>query len=112
MTPPPELTDLRQALDAVLVGQEEAKTGLLLGWLACEHVYLEGPPGCGKTLLAEAFAQAVGGRFHAIRFHRDLREQDWIGESLLQRTRLADSERIVRSTTPGPLLQARMMKPR
>ena len=61
MTVPPSLLELRHALDAAIVGQDEAKTGLTLAWLAREHAYLEGPTGCGKTRLAEAFAHAVGG---------------------------------------------------
>ncbi len=43
----PELTPLRAALDAVVVGHEDAKKGLLLALLAGEHAYLVGPPGCG-----------------------------------------------------------------
>jgi MoxR-like ATPase len=55
-----DLARVRAALDAAVVGHGDAKTVLLLGWLARVHVVLEGPPGCGKSALATAFAGAVG----------------------------------------------------
>ena len=43
------ISALAAALDRALVGQEDAKTGVLLALLAREHAYLEGPPGVGKS---------------------------------------------------------------
>lgn len=110
MSLPPELharlAALRAALDRVLVGQEDAKTGLLLALLAREHAYLEGPPGCGKSLLAEALARLAGARSLVLPFHRDIREVDLLGDSVLWREALEGGERLRRDLVPGPLLQA------
>ena len=51
---------LRAAMDASVVGQDDVKRALLLGLVAKEHVYVEGPPGVAKTLLAEVSAAATG----------------------------------------------------
>jgi hypothetical protein len=53
---------LRDALDARAIGQPDAVTGLLLGLVAREHVWLEGPTGCGKTRLAEAVGPLCSAR--------------------------------------------------
>ena len=103
MTP---VEELRAALDAVVVGQEEAKTGLLLALLAREHAYLEGPPGSGKTLLAEALASASGARVAGVRFHRDLRDTDLLGDAVLRTHRSEGVERLEIGIEPGALLRA------
>jgi len=38
---------LSSALDAAVIGQEDVKEALVLGLVAREHVYVEGPPGVG-----------------------------------------------------------------
>jgi len=93
--------ELRAALDAVVVGQEEAKTGLLLALLAREHAYLEGPPGSGKTLLAEALASASGARVAGVRFHRDLRDSDLLGDAVLRTHRSEGAERLEAALARG-----------
>ncbi|MFQ5697870.1 MAG: AAA family ATPase [Myxococcota bacterium] len=107
---------LRAALDAVVVGQREAKTGLLLALAARRHAYLEGPPGCAKTQLAETLGAASGARTVAVRFHRDTRQADLLGDPVLQRRRLRPAvagrqrvpagERLAFRLHPGPLLSA------
>lgn len=116
LNPSRAVETLRAALDAVVVGQTEAKTGLLLALAARQHAYLEGPPGCAKTRLAEALAVASGARTVALRFHRDTREVDLLGDPVLQRSRLssgaagiergATGERLGIRLHPGPLLRA------
>jgi MoxR-like ATPase len=103
MTP---FAELRAALDAAVVGQEEAKTGLLLALLAREHAYLEGPPGSAKTLLAETLAAASGARVAAVRFHRDLRDSDLLGDAVLRTRRCEGAERLEIGIEPGALLLA------
>ncbi len=97
---------LRNAVDGALVGQRRAKDALLLAVVARQHAYLEGPPGCGKTALAEALAGACDARLAAIRFHRDVRDTDLLGDALIHRERLERGERIRRDLHPGPLLRA------
>lgn len=98
--------ELRTALGRVLVGQDEAATGLTLAVLAEQHAYLEGPPGCGKSELAAALAALSGARTHTLVFHRDIRETDLLGDVLLSRHRHRGHERLRRELIPGPLLQA------
>ena len=98
--------DLRTALGRVLVGQDDAATGLTLALLAEQHAYLEGPPGCGKSELAAALASLSGARTHTLVFHRDIRETDLLGDVLLSRHRHRGHERLRRELIPGPLLQA------
>lgn len=98
--------DLRTALGRVLIGQDDAATGLTLALLAEQHAYLEGPPGCGKSELAAALATLSGARTHTLVFHRDIRETDLLGDVLLSRHRHRGHERLRRELIPGPLLQA------
>ena len=98
--------ELRTALGRVLVGQDDAATGLTLALLAEQHAYLEGPPGCGKSELAAALASLSGARTHTLVFHRDIRETDLLGDVLLSRHRHRGHERLRRELIPGPLLQA------
>lgn len=98
--------ELRTALGRVLVGQDDAATGLTLALLAEQHAYLEGPPGCGKSELAAALAALSGARTHTLVFHRDIRETDLLGDVLLSRHRHRGHERLRRELIPGPLLLA------
>jgi MoxR-like ATPase/Mg-chelatase subunit ChlD len=100
------LKRLRAALDAAVVGQEEAKAGLTLALLAGEHAYLEGPPGCGKSLLAETAAAASGSTVAALRLHRDVGEAELLGDALLRREPGPRGERLRREVVPGALLGA------
>ncbi|MCY3964064.1 MAG: AAA family ATPase [Acidobacteria bacterium] len=100
--------ELRTALGRVLVGQDDAATGLTLALLAEQHAYLEGPPGCGKSELAAALATLSGARTHTLVFHRDIRETDLLGDVLLSRHRHRGHERLRRELIPGPLLQAQV----
>jgi MoxR-like ATPase len=109
MSPVLAIRNLRRALDAAVAGQADAKSALTLAWLAREHAYLEGPPGCGKTLLAEAFARATGGARAALRCHRDMRGEDLLGDPLLEARSGEAGERLSRAVEPGPLLRAEIV---
>ena len=113
---------LRQQVDRALVGQADAKLGLLVALVAREHAYLEGPPGSGKSQLATAVAQASGARRHLITFHRDLREADLLGDVRLRREVVDQSssgdsndprlqrERLELELIPGALLEAQLLQ--
>jgi MoxR-like ATPase len=100
---------LQRALDAHVVGQADARFGLLLALVAREHAYLEGPPGCGKTLLAETFAAAAGARVHSIRFHRDTRESELRGDARIVRERRGGIERLRLEADAAPLGSAEIL---
>lgn len=107
---------LRKAVDELVVAQEDAKLGLLLALIARAHAYLEGPPGCGKTLLAEGVARLVAARRHVVAFHRDTRETDLLGDAVLRRSRgegpagpSRAAEQLRIETAPGPLLNSEVL---
>lgn len=70
---------LRAALRARVLGQEDAVEGALLCLLAGGHLLLEGPPGVGKTSLAQGVAALFQGSFRRIQMTSDLLPSDVVG---------------------------------
>ncbi|NRA02512.1 MAG: AAA family ATPase [Myxococcales bacterium] len=101
-----EATAVADALESAIVGQAQARLGLLLALVAREHVYLEGPPGCGKSLLAETLARAATAKPVFVQFHRDTRSAELLGESVLLARPAAGGQRLSRELLPGALLEA------
>jgi len=99
----------RDALDAVLLGHDDAKTGLVLALLAREHAYLEGPPGCGKSALGGALARIAGARAMHASFHRDTNASELLGAPRLRRERRGNAERLSFELMPGPLATAEVL---
>jgi MoxR-like ATPase len=103
----PELRPLRELLDEHIIGHHEAKDALLLALVCREHIYLEGPPGTAKTLLAELTARGSGLNFFFHQFHRDTRLSELVGDTVLERRPLAaGGEQIHQRTEPGAMLSA------
>lgn len=73
---------IRTEIAKAVVGQDGAVDLLLTALFAGGHVLLEGPPGTAKTLLAQAFARAVGLDYGRIQFTPDLMPGDIIGSNL------------------------------
>ncbi len=103
------ISALAAALDRALLGQEDAKTGVLLALLAREHAYLEGPPGVGKSRLAEAGVHAASGSPSLLALQRDTRLQDLVGPVQLRREPYGEGQRLRHQTLPGPLLGAELV---
>ncbi|MDQ3897730.1 MAG: MoxR family ATPase [Actinomycetota bacterium] len=82
------LAELRDAVAAevakVLVGQGAALDVLLAAVAVGGHVLLEGVPGVGKTLLADATARALGLDFRRIQFTPDMLPSDITGTMTLR----------------------------
>jgi MoxR-like ATPase len=82
------LADLRHAVagqvSKVLVGQESAFDVLLAAFSVGGHVLLEGVPGVGKTLLADATARAMGLEFRRMQFTPDMLPSDITGTMTLR----------------------------
>jgi MoxR-like ATPase len=74
--------ELAAALGGVVLGQRAAVETLLVTYMAGGHALLEGVPGLGKTLLARAFAAALGVRFSRVQFTPDLMPADVIGTNV------------------------------
>jgi MoxR-like ATPase len=75
-------TSLVSHVDRVVIGKREAKTVLFSAFLAKGNVLLEGVPGIAKTLMARAWARALGLRFSRIQFTPDLMPSDILGTSV------------------------------
>ncbi len=103
------LKPLRDLLDERVVGHDDVKQALLLALVCREHVYLEGPPGAAKTLMAELVARGSALRFFFYQFHRDTRLAELLGDVVLERQALetegeGEVERIRQRIEPGGLL--------
>jgi MoxR-like ATPase len=81
------LTELRDAVagqvSKVVVGQDAALDVLLAALSVGGHVLLEGVPGVGKTLLADATARALGLDFRRMQFTPDMLPSDITGTMTL-----------------------------
>jgi MoxR-like ATPase len=85
--PESSVTDLaehiEQATAEVIRGKNQVIRFLITALVARGHVLIEDVPGVGKTTLARALAQAVGGTFRRIQFTSDLLPSDILGVSIL-----------------------------
>jgi len=70
---------LLNAVQSVIVGQEEMVRRILVGLLADGHLLLEGVPGLAKTLAVKTVSQAIHATFHRIQFTPDLLPADLTG---------------------------------
>jgi MoxR-like ATPase len=70
---------LRTSLAESIVGQAAAVDAVLTALVAGGHVLLGGGPGCGKTRLAHALAEATGLSFRRIQCTSDLMPSDITG---------------------------------
>ena len=73
------LTAMRKALNGVLRGKADVVENVLVCLLSRGHLLLEDRPGLGKTTLAKALAQTVGGRFTRVQCTPDLLPSDITG---------------------------------
>ena len=69
-------------VERVIVGKRGVVELCALSLLARGHVLIEDVPGTGKTMLAKAFARAMGGDFKRIQFTPDLLPGDVTGLSI------------------------------
>src|ERR1700712_4346281 len=69
-------------IERVVVGKRSALTLILTTILARGHVLIEDLPGLGKTLIARAFAAALGMDFKRVQFTPDLLPADLLGSTI------------------------------
>eukprot|EP00933_Yihiella_yeosuensis_P045072 TRINITY_DN40380_c0_g1_i1.p1 TRINITY_DN40380_c0_g1~~TRINITY_DN40380_c0_g1_i1.p1 ORF type:complete len:382 (-),score=62.13 TRINITY_DN40380_c0_g1_i1:50-1156(-) len=103
------LSQVQGAMDSRIIGHVEEKKAVLLALIAQEHVYIEGPPGVAKTMLAETASQATGLSFFFYQMHRDTKLHELIGDAVIVREPCPDGGELVRSLTrPGGILTAEL----
>jgi MoxR-like ATPase len=73
----------------VVVGQDGVVEVLLASVTVGGHLLLEGVPGVAKTLLANAFARAIGVNFRRVQFTPDMLPSDLTGTMTLRAGELA-----------------------
>ncbi|MGB0716038.1 MAG: AAA family ATPase [Phycisphaerae bacterium] len=77
-----QIRTLRERLNGALKGKKEVVEHVLTGLLARGHILLEDLPGLGKTTLARALANSIGGRFARLQCTPDLLPNDITGFNL------------------------------
>ena len=70
---------IRENVQQVIVGMDEAINIALVALLCRGHILVEDVPGIGKTTLAKALAQSLGCTFSRIQFTPDLMPGDVVG---------------------------------
>lgn len=76
------LSEVQSQLDSILLGRSKEIKLTLTAFLADGHVLLDGLPGVGKTVFAEAIAKVLGLKFGRVQFTSDLLPADLIGASI------------------------------
>jgi MoxR-like ATPase len=77
---------VKEALNAVVVGQEMVVDQLLVALLAEGHALLEGVPGTAKTLLVKTLGKLIGAEFGRIQLTPDMLPSDILGTSIYDLT--------------------------
>jgi len=77
-----KMSQLRQQIAQIIVGQNEAVDLILTAILADGHVLIEGVPGVAKTLLAKLMARLIDARFSRVQFTPDLMPSDVLGTTV------------------------------
>lgn len=73
---------VREEVAKVIVGQHEVVQGTMLALFAHGHVLLEGPPGLGKTLLANVLGKVLACDYKRVQCTPDLMPGDLVGHSV------------------------------
>jgi MoxR-like ATPase len=75
---------VREEIAKVIVGQDDVVEGTLLALFAHGHVLIEGPPGLGKTLLANVMGRVLQCDFRRVQCTPDLMPGDLVGHSVFE----------------------------
>jgi MoxR-like ATPase len=79
-----KLSQLKNEIGKVIVGQEAVVEEMLVALLAGGHCLLEGVPGLAKTLMVRTLSQALDLSFRRIQFTPDLMPTDILGTEILE----------------------------
>jgi len=85
------VTQIRNALGNIIVGQKQVIDFLIVGLLADGHILIEGVPGVAKTLSAKLLAKSIDAQFSRVQFTPDLMPSDVLGTPIFN-TKTGDFE--------------------
>ena len=77
-----EISEVRNELKKVIIGQEKMIDYLLVALLSNGHILLEGVPGIAKTITVKLLSKALDINFSRIQFTPDLMPSDVLGTSV------------------------------
>lgn len=97
---------LKEEMDNLVIGHEDVKMSLLLGVISREHIYIEGPPGTAKTMLAEIISGAAQLNFFFYQLHRDTRLSELLGDLAISKEAMGTGEIIKQKIVKGGILTA------
>lgn len=95
------VSQIRQELRQVIVGQDQVIEELLITLLAGGHALLVGVPGLAKTLLISSLAKSIQLQFSRIQFTPDLMPTDITGTEVIQEDRTSGTRDF--RFIPGPI---------
>lgn len=101
-----ELGKIRQAVAAVILGQDEVVEQVLTAILAGGHALLVGVPGLAKTLLVETLGTVLGLEQKRIQFTPDLMPADIVGSEVMDENGGKRSFRYIKGPVFTELLMA------
>ncbi|HEX2271142.1 MAG TPA: AAA family ATPase, partial [Pyrinomonadaceae bacterium] len=76
------VTHIKNELQKVIVGQDDAIEQILIALLAEGHALLEGVPGTAKTLTVKTLSRIINATFSRIQFTPDLMPSDITGTNV------------------------------
>ncbi len=100
------LSHISECMNQYVIGHDDIKEAILLGLIAREHVYVEGPPGTAKTMLAEIAAKAANLEFFFYQLNRDTRLSELVGDYVIHREHIDKAEVIKQDIMRGRILTA------
>lgn len=79
-----KMSEFREQLGGIIVGQHEVSEQLLIGLLCRGHCILQGMPGLAKTMLVSTLASLTEMTFRRVQFTPDLMPGDITGTEVLE----------------------------
>lgn len=96
-----DVTQIRESLAQIIIGQDQVVTELLTSVFARGHCILEGVPGLAKTLLISTLADLFDTQFSRIQFTPDLMPTDITGTEIIHEDKATGAREF--RFMPGPV---------
>ncbi len=102
-----KLSDIRDWLNEKLIEREDEIRGCLVGLIASEHVFMIGPPGTAKSILAECVCASVeGSRYFGYLMNKFTAPEDLFGQISVKKM---DEEDVYERKTEGMIPESNIL---